>query len=80
MGSMVIDASTGLLILDLSEAKNLRQKRELLELLEQLHRALFHIGFLYFEHHGLTTVISNLVSLLSALFEQSPEVKAALLI
>ena len=67
---------TRLPILDLSRANDSEQK---LLLLEELRHALFHIGFLYITNHGIDScTISNLVSLLPALFEQPPEAKASL--
>ncbi|KAF2477389.1 Clavaminate synthase-like protein [Lindgomyces ingoldianus] len=63
-------------ILDLSKANNPIQKQRLLE---QLHDALFNVGFLYIKNHGVDLeTISNLVSLLPALFGQPAEAKAAL--
>lgn len=73
---MAVDANMKLLVLDLSKANDPRQKTELLE---QLHHALFHIGFLYIKNHGVdSNTISNLNSLLPTLFNQPPEAKAAL--
>jgi isopenicillin N synthase-like dioxygenase len=68
--------SAGLPVLDLSKASDPRQRQELLE---QLHDALFNIGFLYIKNHGVPSeTISNLVSRLPALFDQPPDAKAAL--
>ncbi|KAJ4298304.1 hypothetical protein N0V90_006204 [Kalmusia sp. IMI 367209] len=63
-------------ILDLSEASRPQQKRELLE---QLHDALFNVGFLYIKNHGVPPeTIAALTSLLPALFDQPNEAKASL--
>ncbi|KAF2714809.1 Clavaminate synthase-like protein [Pleomassaria siparia CBS 279.74] len=71
-----MDAGSTLPILDLSKANDPEQK---LKLLEQLHHALFNIGFLYVKNHGVDPrIISNLVTLLPTLFEQSSEEKARL--
>ncbi|ORY15145.1 hypothetical protein BCR34DRAFT_478299 [Clohesyomyces aquaticus] len=68
--------SDSLPILDLSEAKDPVLKERFLS---RLHDALFNIGFLYIKNHGVRPdTISNLVSLLPALFAQLPEAKAAL--
>lgn len=73
---MAVDANITLPVLDLSKANDPRQKTELLE---QLHHALFHIGFLYIKNHGVdSSTIANIDSLLPALFDQPPEAKAAL--
>ena len=54
-------SSAELPVLDLSKANDPEQKKELLE---QLHDALFNIGFLYVKNHGVPSeTISNLVSL-----------------
>lgn len=48
-------------------------------LLEQLHDALFNVGFLYIKNHGVPSqTISNLAALLPALFNQPAEAKASL--
>jgi isopenicillin N synthase-like dioxygenase len=63
-------------ILDLSLAGDPRQKPQFLE---QLHDALFNVGFLYIKNHGVPAdTISNLVSCLPALFDQPTEAKAAM--
>lgn len=68
--------NAGLPVLDLSKANDPGQKPELLE---QLHDALFNIGFLYVKNHGVPReTISSLVSRLPTLFDQPPEAKAAL--
>lgn len=69
-------ANSALPVLDLSKADDLSQKQALLD---QLHDALFNVGFLYIKNHGVSThVISNLVSRLPALFDQPAEAKLAL--
>ncbi|KAF2248417.1 Clavaminate synthase-like protein [Trematosphaeria pertusa] len=67
---------TGLPVLDLSMAQDPEQKATLLE---QLHDALFNVGFLYIKNHGVPSqTISNLAALLPALFNQPAEAKASL--
>lgn len=67
-------AASSLPILDLSHAND-PSKHVLL--LKQLHDALFNVGFLYVKNHGVAQkTISNLVSMLPALFDQPNEVKA----
>lgn len=73
---MTSPARKGLPILDLSLANDPRQKRQLLD---QLHHALFNIGFLYIKNHGVPSeTISNLVARLPALFDQPAEARAAM--
>ncbi|KAF2657216.1 Clavaminate synthase-like protein, partial [Lophiostoma macrostomum CBS 122681] len=63
-------------ILNLSKANDSHQKQELLE---QLRDALFVTGFLYVRNHGVdTTIISDLVARLPALFDIPSEAKSAL--
>lgn len=63
-------------VLDLSKADDPEHKQELLE---QLHDALFNIGFLYIKNHGVSPqTISNLASLLPVLFDQPIEARASL--
>ncbi|KAF2180713.1 Clavaminate synthase-like protein [Zopfia rhizophila CBS 207.26] len=70
------EAHVGLPILDLSDANDPVKHTALLD---QLHDALFNIGFLYIKNHGVAEeTISNLASLLPVLFEQPPEAKASL--
>lgn len=67
---------TGLPVLDLAKANDPNQKQALLG---QLRDALFNIGFLYIENHGVAPqAISNLVSLLPTLFDQPEHAKASL--
>lgn len=63
-------------ILDLSYANDPSRHHVLLE---QLHDALFNVGFLYIKNHCVSAeTISNLVTKLPKLFDQPNEVKAAL--
>ncbi|KAF2448202.1 Clavaminate synthase-like protein [Karstenula rhodostoma CBS 690.94] len=63
-------------ILDLSLANSPHLKQQLLE---QLHDALFNVGFLYIKNHGVSQEkIKALTSLLPALFDQTDEAKASL--
>jgi isopenicillin N synthase-like dioxygenase len=63
-------------ILDLSLAEDTRTKQVLLQ---QLHAALFDVGFLYVTNHGASTAtIDRLTSLLPPLFALPAEEKAAL--
>jgi isopenicillin N synthase-like dioxygenase len=69
-------ATSSIPILDLSFADDLLKKRLLLE---QLHDALFNVGFLYIQNHGVAEeTVANLVSLLPELFDQPDAAKAAL--
>lgn len=63
-------------ILDLSWTKNTTKR---LQLLQQLHSALFNVGFLYITGHNIEqTTINNLVDFLPNLFALPSEEKAAL--
>jgi isopenicillin N synthase-like dioxygenase len=63
-------------ILDLSLAEDTRTKQVLLQ---QLHAALFNVGFLYVTNHGVSAAtIDRLTSLLPPLFDLPAEEKAAL--
>jgi isopenicillin N synthase-like dioxygenase len=63
-------------ILDLSLASDPDGKATLLN---QLHDALFNIGFLYVKNHGVSEeIISALVEKLPALFDQPPDAKSKL--
>ena len=63
-------------VLDLSQADDPCHKPALLS---QLRDALFNIGFLYIKNHGVQEeIISNVVSLLPALFDQPAAAKASL--
>jgi isopenicillin N synthase-like dioxygenase len=63
-------------VLDLSKADNPLQKQELLQ---ELHDALFNIGFLYIKNHGVRQeTIAALTSLLPALFDLPGTTKASL--
>ncbi|KAF2801325.1 Clavaminate synthase-like protein [Mytilinidion resinicola] len=63
-------------ILDLSYADDPLKKPLLLK---QLHDALFNVGFLYIQNHGVAEdTIASLVSRLPRLFDQPDEAKAAL--
>ncbi|WPH02982.1 Hypothetical protein R9X50_00585400 [Acrodontium crateriforme] len=63
-------------ILDLSWASNPDKKSKLLE---QLHSALFDVGFLYITNHGVPeSTISNLTDQLPTLFDLPQNEKAAL--
>jgi isopenicillin N synthase-like dioxygenase len=62
--------------LDLAQANNPRSKQQMLE---QLHDALFNVGFLYIKNHGVPQEkIRALTSRLPALFDQPSEAKASL--
>ena len=53
-------------ILDLSDANDLTKRKELLD---QLHHALLHVGFLYAKNHGVPqTTIDDLINILPRLF------------
>jgi isopenicillin N synthase-like dioxygenase len=70
------DRRANIPILDLSKADDPLRKPELLE---QLHDALFNVGFLYIENHGVPAeIISNLIVRMPPLFDQPAEAKTAL--
>ena len=68
--------TTNIPILDLSWAEDPVKKPELLQ---QLHSALFEVGFLYITNHGVEQqTIDNLTNLLPSLFALTAEEKASL--
>ncbi|OCL05201.1 Clavaminate synthase-like protein [Glonium stellatum] len=70
------EALSSLPILDLSYADDPSRR---LILLQELHNALFNVGFLYIKNHGVPLeTITNLVSRLPALFNQGNDFKASL--
>jgi isopenicillin N synthase-like dioxygenase len=75
-GEMQSGESSSLPILDLSHADNSSKRPALLD---ELHNALFNVGFLYIKDHGVSMeTIMNLVSRLPALFNQGNSAKARL--
>lgn len=69
-------SQTSIPILDLAHADRPTSRSALLQ---QLHSALFDVGFLYVKNHGVSeSTISNLVQLLPALFALSGDEKAKL--